>query len=816
MKIISIPLLQTLTLFMAIQTAQAQAPVITAATPAASTVEQWGKFEISLDVSATWSNPFDYDEIRVACTFTDPDGQQTTVDGFFMQEYQAPDEQTGGLTAIGNGRFKVRFAPGKPGAWKYALSCTNASGTGTFPEQTFEVTAPSGANKGFVRGDMTNYFHFDDGGQYIPVGENICWYQNNAYTDFKKWLTQLSDHGGNYFRLWQCQWGLGIEWKNNVSGFGGLRKYKQSSAFYTDWLLDFCAEKGIYVMLCLQHHGQVSSIVNSNWSENPYSQANGGPCANTWDFFTNTAAKNHTKNRLRYIVARWGYSRNILNWELFNEVDWTDQFDAKKGDVAAWHDEMAAWLIDRDPNRHLISTSFAQDFYDPQVWNQPHIDFTQTHYYIETPNLERALASGIRQYLDQFGKPTINGEFGLTTSGTGLSALDPDGIHLHNCLWGSLFAGATGAGATWWWDNYVEPKNLYHHFAPLAAVTQNIPFQAGNLTPAQGYATGVPADLVLTPSLGWAALADTSFTIQPGGAVTPAAARLSEFLYGAQWNTQYKRPPVFYFTHPLGGVFRVKTGGQTGQSPKIAVWLDGVKVLEQNAQINQTYEVNVPAGQHILKVDNTGTDWISVSGYTFSGLGSAVDVYVLKSPDQDKMAGWVLNNRYNHAYIGANGQPAPASGALLVVPDVKNGAYNARLYDCLTGNLVSLEPVAVTNGSLELPLPDVLWDIAFFIDDQVVGAGELAREQAFRVYPNPAAPGSPLTLDYQTPDASPVAVSLLDMEGRAVRSLFAGDSAAGPQQLVIPLPGDLPAGLYWVKMETAGSKAGVRSVAVGR
>ena len=40
MKIISIPLLQTLTLFMAIQTAQAQTPVITAATPAATTVEQ--------------------------------------------------------------------------------------------------------------------------------------------------------------------------------------------------------------------------------------------------------------------------------------------------------------------------------------------------------------------------------------------------------------------------------------------------------------------------------------------------------------------------------------------------------------------------------------------------------------------------------------------------------------------------------------------------------------------------------------------------------------------------------------------------------
>ncbi len=816
MKIIATRAIQTLTLFMAIQTAQSQAPVISAATPASTTVEQWSKFEVSLDISTVWTNPYDYDEIRVACTFTAPDGQTTTVDGFFMQEYQISNEQTGSLATVGNGRFKVRFSPKSPGIWKYALSCTNASGTGTFPEQTFTAIAPSAANKGFVRNDMTNYLHFDNSEQYIPVGENICWYQSNAYTDFKKWLTQLSDNGGNYFRLWQCQWGLGIEWKNNVSGFNGLRKYKQSSAFYTDWLLDFCADKGIYMMCCLQHHGQVSSNVNSNWGENPYNQANGGPCANTWDFFTNATAKNLTKNRLRYIVARWGYSRNILTWELFNEVDWTDQFDAKKGDVAAWHDEMSAYLIDKDPNRHLITTSFAQDFYDPAVWNHPNIDFTQTHYYIETPNLERALASGVRKYLDNFGKPTINGEFGLTTSGTGLSDLDPDGIHLHNCLWGTLFAGAMGAGATWWWDNYVEPKNLYHHFAPVAAVTQSIPFQAANLMPAAGAVTGAPADLLLTPSLGWAGLADTSFTIQAGGAITPSGASLSQFLYGSQWNTQYRRPPIFHFTHPQGGVFKVKTGGQTGQSPKIAIWLDGVKVLEQNALISQTYQINIPAGQHTVKVDNTGTDWITVSSYTFSGLGSAIDVYVLKSPGQDRIAGWALNNTYNHAYVNANGQPAPAAGALLIVPNVKNGSYNARLYDCLTGNQISVESLTVTSGSISLPLPDVLWDIAFYIDDQPVGVAEAERSQAFQVYPNPAAPGTELTLEFDAPGASQVAVSLLDMAGNSLRSLFSGDTTDGMQQLALPLPGDLPAGMYWVKMETGEGRVGVRGIAVGR
>ncbi|MCB0529022.1 MAG: DUF5060 domain-containing protein [Saprospiraceae bacterium] len=802
----------TFALLMKQQTAFAQAPVINAATPLATTVEQWGKFELSLDITASWVNPYDYDEIRVVCTFTAPDGSATEVDGFFMQEYTLTSDQTGSISPLGSGRFKVRFSPDQPGAWKYALSCSNASGTGSFPEQTFTAAAPAGGNKGFVRSGQTNYLRFDDGGQFIPVGENIGWYNGNAYVDYKNWLGDLSDNGGNFFRIWQCHWGLGLEWKNNVSGYAGLRRYKQQSAFYTDWLFDHCAEKGIYVMYCLQHHGQVSNFVNPNWFESPYNAANGGPCSNTWDFFTNSTAKDLTKNRFRYVVARWGYSRSIMAWELFNEVDWTDQFEGNKANVAAWHDEMAAFLTDIDPNKHLVSTSYAQSFYDPQVWNHPLIAFTQTHVYVESPNLERVLSNHVRKHLDDFGKPTITGEFGLITSGSGLPSLDPNGIYLHNSLWGSLFSGGMGAGATWWWDNYVAPQNLYYHFAPVASVVQQIPFDQQNLMPASASVSGVPADLVLSPSLGWAALADTSFTIDAGGAVTPALGALSEFLYGAQWNTQYRRPPVFHITNPAGGKFRVTTGGQTGQSPKIAIWLDGVKKLEQNAQINQVYQIDVPAGQHTIKVDNTGTDWISILQYTFEGLGSAMDAYVLKSPDNRKMAGWLLHNRYNHVYVNTNGIPASASGAVLHVPDVENGMFTARLFDCLSGALLSSEAVAVTDGTLSLPLPDVLWDVAFYIDDLPLTADELNEAPVFQYFPNPAAAGAELTLAIEEP-ASLIAASLLDMEGRLLHTLYEGMPYPG-NITTLPLPLHLPAGLYWIKIETNNGRASAKPLVI--
>ena len=799
---------------MAIQNARAQAPVIVSATPVVTTVEQWGKFEILLDINANWTNPYNYDEIRVACTFTAPDGQTKSVDGFFMQPYTVTNEQTGTISPVGSGQFRVRFSPDQTGAWKYALSCTNNAGTGTFPEQTFTASAPAGPNKGFVRGDQTNYLFFDNNEQYIPLGENICWYGGNAYTDYKNWLGKLAAEGGNFFRVWQCHWGLGLEWKNNVAGFTGLRKYKQSSAFYTDWLLDFSAENGLYMMLCLQHHGQVSSDVNPNWDESPYNSANGGPCTNTWDFFTNTASKNHTKNRLRYIAARWGYSRNVMAWELFNEVDWTDDFANKKGAVADWHAEMAAYLVDKDPNHHLVTSSFAQDQYDFLVWDQPGINFTQTHYYVETPNLERVLVNGIRNYLDNYGKPTMNGEFGLTTSGTGLAALDPDGIHMHNCLWGSLFGGGMGAGATWWWDNYVEPKNLYHHFGPLAAVAPAIPFRSGNLSPAQATVTGVPADLVLTPTLGWSALADTFFTIDGSGVVTPVGANLSQYLYGSLFNTQYRRPPVFHIAQAMSGQFRVKTGAQAGALPKIAIWLDGIKVLEQNAQVNQTYQIDVPAGQHVIAVDNTGSDWISISSYTLTGLGSAVDAYVLKSPGLDKIAGWALNNRYNHASANAGGLPPAATGAVLHVQNVQNGDYLVRFYHCLTGALLSTEPVSIMGGVLNLNLPEITWDVAFFIDPQPVAVSEPARDIAFRAWPNPAAPGAMLTLDLDTAPDTPISVALLDMAGRPLQSLHSNAGFSAAPQVAVALPEYLPAGVYWIRVDS-GDRVGVKAVAVG-
>ncbi|MCB0588613.1 MAG: DUF5060 domain-containing protein, partial [Phaeodactylibacter sp.] len=782
-------------LFMLISaTTAAAGPQINGITINSSSVEQYGKFEAAISLTAAYTNPYDYEQVALSAIFISPSGETIAVDGFFMQGYTL-NSVTGGLTPTGQGEFRVRFAPTETGEWRFTVSVADATGTASSEESTFQCTgAATPANHGFLRTGPSNYLQFDDGAQYIAIGENIAWQipGQNPYLNYKTWLNGLTGNGGNFFRLWHAHWGLGIEWSNG-NGFQGLRYYKQTNCFYQDWLFDYCAENGVYIMLTLQHHGPVSTQVDPNWDDSPYNIANGGPCQNTLEFFTNEQARAHTRNRYRYIVARWGYTRSILCWELFNEVLWTDNFQANKDLVAQWHFEMADYLNSIDPNGHLITTSYGSDLTDENVWSHPDIHFTQTHNYNNTPNLERVLAGSNLNHLDVFGKPTLNGEFGLGGNAS-LANQDPDGIHIHNCLWGGLFSGGLGTAMTWWWDNYIHPRNLYYHFLGPSLVAGEVPFTQEKLAPASAFVTGAPGDLVLTPSLNWGGIGEGQVSIDENGQVSPAGAALGQFLYGSQWNIQYRSPPTFSVQYPTEGAFTVRTSSDASTDPKIAIWLDGALVLQQDGIPNKDYTITVPAGAHDIKVDNTGTDWITIASYRFEGLGSQIDAYVLVSEEKTTAAGWALNNQYNHQYVIANGEPTPVPASSIIVDGFQDGSYSVRWYHPLTGGLYGSAPAEASGGTLTIPLHPFIWDVAFVVDASPVAIEEARRELAFRLYPNPAPAGGEVSVSLPQGE-NLVEATLLDMEGREAMQ-FPNSNGR------FRIPADIPAGLYWVRVKS--------------
>jgi len=698
---------------------EAQTPSINSISPLSSRVGKYQKFEAIVDLSAVFSNPYDYDQVLLSGVFVSPGGKVDTVDGFFMQDFSL-NTNNGSLNPNENGAFRIRFSPTETGTWAFNLQVKTPSGESTIKLGSFEcIDSP---NPGFIRKNNTNYLAFDNGMGYIPVGQNLCWQKDNPYLDYKKWLGSMAAAKANFMRLWLAHWGLGLEWRNG-NGYEGLKKYQQNNAFYIDWMLEECAKQGIYMMFCMNHHGQVSSNVNPNWSENPYNAINGGPCVQTWNFFDQDAAKALHKNRLRYIVARWGYSTQIMAWELFNEVSFTDQFatPSVRSAVRNWHDEMAQYLKKLDARKHLVSTSYGNEE-DPELWGLPALDFTQNHLYADIDNVEKAVASKGLNNLSAFGKPTFGGEFGISVGGEGLSNIDPAGIHVHNTLWASAFSGALGAAATWWWDSYVEPRNLYGLFSPLNNLLAKIPFLQANFKPANAKSIGGGgATLAVVSISDWGQATDSKITIDESGAVTPANVRLSKYLFGMKFNPQLRNPSSFEVLFPVAGKFKVTTGSEKGESPNVTIYLDDKLVVNKaNAAPKTTYAINVPAGLHRIKVDNLGVDWISIASYQIEGIVVAPHaVYVVRAANGEMAAGWVHNTKYNWRQVRDQGIPTPVVGGSIALSDLQNGLYKVSFYDCFTGAVLSSATgLSAQNGSLKFEVPAFLWDLAFILEKE--------------------------------------------------------------------------------------------------
>ena len=107
-------------------------PAILSATPNLKTVPRFEKFELAVDVSASYDNPFDPGQIDLRAEFVSPAGKRTVIPGFFYQAYrnrrEADDKQRPLLDGVGKPCWKVRFAPTETGTYTYTLTLRNRFG----------------------------------------------------------------------------------------------------------------------------------------------------------------------------------------------------------------------------------------------------------------------------------------------------------------------------------------------------------------------------------------------------------------------------------------------------------------------------------------------------------------------------------------------------------------------------------------------------------------------------------------------------------------------------------------------------------------
>ena len=701
----------------------------------------WQRLEFLVTNVPAATNPFDPDVIRVDAAFTLPSGPVLTVPGFWYQGYQRGI--SGGyeyLNAVGAPQWRVRFTPPETGSYSVALTIrTNGRVYGSTVVTNFTVpTGIAAAGSGYARvAASRQYFETGDGQALRLVGENVGWPGGRGTYDYDDWFGAMNAAGENYARLWMCPWAFGIETDSN-----SLTQYRLDRAWQLDYVLQLAEQRGIYVLLCLEYHGMFGVVPDmwggdNLWPVNPYNVADGGPCINQDAFFTNSVAWTIYQKRLRYLVARYGYSPSLFAWQFFNEID-NEYAYLVPGDVAAWHEVMGAWMHTNDPFHHLVTTSLTGSSDRPEIWTVPDLDYACYHSYGE-PGPASRLDSVAQSFLQRYGKPVIIDEFGMDASGWNRTN-DPYLRGFRQGLWGGALGGSAGTGMSWWWEN-IQSENLYPLYVGLGNVLKrtgwgrgtwtNISFVSNGLPPptvGDAVPGGQPFAAFLTMSPVWGALSAGRLAIPDSGAAGYSALMLDSFVHGI-WHSDLKTPFQLnaWFTNNARLVMHLNS---VSDGSILVVQSDGIELFRTNIpNLDGTYSVDneynidlpvpLPSGKHTITITNAGTDWFFLDWVRLEQvLPSTYAGNWTPSPE-------AIGQRGPHEsllYVVAPGVSFPGNatnsnldlqhGKSVVLTNWPPGAVYAQWYDPSSGTFEAMTHATGSNSVVSLPLPDFSEDLA--------------------------------------------------------------------------------------------------------
>jgi hypothetical protein len=665
-------------------------------------------------------------EADIKVIFTFPDGSERHIPAFCLSNNK-----------FAGSRWEARFTPFATGTYSYFVSADPGAAYRKSARYGFEVV--NAAGDGFLRGcpDNINYLEFDSGKPFFGIGHNVAWVHNSSPKVFERYFSLMKKAGCNLSRIWICDWSFPLEW-------GKLGEYSEVSSEKLDETLKVAAEKGIYVILCLDTYGSLMEEPGpwgeGKWAENPYNAANGGPCGRPSEFFTNLEAKRLYRNRLRYIVSRWGYSTSILAFELWNEYN----------APAEWTKEMASYIKAIDPAGHLVTTSLGYphgDLFDGSlIWKIDEIDMVTFHDYglgAET-DLITPLMQKSRKVWQEYAKPFISSEFGID-SGKDDKNYDPHGkgTALHNSLWASLVSGSFGSAMNWWYDTYIRPKNLYGHYKALAEFTAGIDWCSGNVEHPRVSALKLKSretqnthhrDISIRPADKWGRIDGAIFTVLNNGDLAGSDIPV-RYLHG--WKKKEMMVDhIYQVDYPQDGKFVIHVG-TVSQGGKLNVFLDGEKVVEREFPAgpgegpwkSSTYvekydiyqcvydepvEVPVPGGEHSIKLSNTGEDWIGIEKITlidYARSGEANARCLALTVGENSMV-WIQNKESNwkNTYLGV--EPEPVKGSYFEIYGLDDGTYDVEWWDTYSGGIKGKEKIRNKDGKMTVEVPEFDRDIA--------------------------------------------------------------------------------------------------------
>ncbi|MFT5822455.1 MAG: hypothetical protein ACI8ZM_003711, partial [Crocinitomix sp.] len=497
-------------------------------------------------------NPFNPEAIDVYAEFYYQLGKQwfgpIRMNGFYYIDYAREQDDWRPIETTHN--FRIRYAPPIVGNYKCKVTAV-LNQKDTLVNSEFIFNCITSDNKGFVNvGENKRYLKVGDE-PFFPVGQNLTgpnkksltieWGNKVAppklYDEFYKRMRELSDNGANYFRYIVSPWQSEIEFEH--LGYYGNR---MSNAWEFDCLLDTAKALDLKMHYNMAMHYSFEApsgyaMTFWDWSakgdplcpvykedaacwwdnDSGYCYRNELDMVNPVDFLSDSIAISFYKRRIRYMVARWGFSTSIGVMELLSEANnfgetaiidhntingntgcyriadtahiadepYVDNPEEIIDDLMAWQIEMCRYIKeDLGHIQHPIAINYTgtPDFGNGDyTYYSEHVDIASYNsYYLSVEKAEKTYNKVSGFYRDEknennyLDKPIMNSEFG-TNAGTYRCDANTGYIRRASL---TPFTGTASAAMTW--DSHLNEFDVWRCLRPVRELMEGIPLDAEN------------------------------------------------------------------------------------------------------------------------------------------------------------------------------------------------------------------------------------------------------------------------------------------------------------------------------------------------
>ncbi|NQZ71313.1 MAG: hypothetical protein HRT89_24980, partial [Lentisphaeria bacterium] len=289
------------------------------------------------------------------------------------------------------------------------------------------------------------------------------------------------------------------EWNENYPGYHGLGYYNQTNADRLDKVMAYAEKHKIYINLETYNHGAFSTGIDPEWLQNPYCKTQkGGILQYATDFFSDKRAQVLYLQRMRYTIARWGYSTAIAWWGVITEAEWVEPYSRFLGRKSRypnslyspvpyktkihketyldWMNDIAKYIKRNNAHPQIVTTHFSNPHNGKEIWAKESMEVPQNNAYTyfqgQFPRKGKyAYSKGVADVMykygrmyETYGKPYIISEWG------GHPTKNTEGhlkAELHTGIWANYMTTSAGNTGYWWW-NLLDGEDLYFNFKAIA------------------------------------------------------------------------------------------------------------------------------------------------------------------------------------------------------------------------------------------------------------------------------------------------------------------------------------------------------------